>query len=142
VPSPQLQCPCYINTNRSIKSCKQTIPHCQNNSKTNNTALSEQFKNKQYRTVGTIQKQTIPHCRNNSKTNNTALSEQFKNKQLFRQCGIVCFLIVPTVLYCLFLNCSDSAVLFVFELFRQCGIVCLSILLTQKYMTTHFRGLI
>jgi hypothetical protein len=67
---------------------KQTIPHCQNNSKTNNTALSEQFKNKQYRTVGTIQKQTIQHCRNNSKTNNTALSEQFKNKQ-YRTVGTI-----------------------------------------------------
>ena len=48
--------------------------------------------------------------------------------ELFRQCGIFelvrqwYFWTVPTVLYLLFLNCSDSVVFVVFELFRECGI--------------------
>ena len=119
---------------------KQTIPHCRNNSKTNNTALSEQFKNKQYRTVGTIQNQTIPHCRNNSKTNNTALSEQFKNKQY----STVGTIQKQTIQHCL--NNSKTNNTALSEQFKnqisKLQKEAKSILLTQKYMTTHFRGLI
>ena len=59
---------------------KQSIPHCQNNSKTKHTTLSEQFKNKAYHTVRTIQEQSIPHCQNNYKSKHTTLSEHFQNQ--------------------------------------------------------------